>query len=140
MLLFVLGILILGFVTYQKLTSPAQLFSRLELADSPQKREYGLMNRISLCVDCGMLFTFPTTNTYSFWMKNTKIPLDIIYIQESGKIDSICYNMQPEDTTTNCTAKAPVKYVLETNPGYLKSKNIVEGYVLDMKEILTLAK
>jgi uncharacterized protein len=139
--LLILGLLTLAYVGYQKLTSsPAKLFSKLELADTEQKREYGLMNRPSLCSDCGMLFSFPSSNTYSFWMKNTKIPLDIIYIQEGGKIDSVCYNMQPEDIKTNCSAKTPVKYVVETNPDYFKSKNLQEGSMVDIKELIDTAK
>jgi uncharacterized protein len=111
------------------------LFSQVELADTPTKREIGLMNRKNLCSDCAMLFVFQEPNQYSFWMKNTLIPLDIIFIKDDGVIDNICYNMQPEDIRTQCIAKSPIKLVLETNPNYLKSKGYEINSKLDIESI-----
>jgi len=100
-----------------------------ELADTSLKRTKGLMNRTSLDSDAGMLFTFSDEATRSFWMKNTLIPLDIIFISEAGQIVDIKHNFEP-CKTINCpayTSKLPAKYVLEVNSGYAKQNNINIG-------------
>jgi uncharacterized membrane protein (UPF0127 family) len=129
----------LSFYYISKLKSNP-LFDKIELANTPQKREYGLMNRTNLCDKCGMIFVFPVANTYSFWMKDTKIPLDIIFVKDDGVISNICYNMQPEDVTTSCMATSQVKYVIETNPSYFESNNLKENSKLDIKSLLDIAK
>ena len=120
---------------------PAKLqFSTLELADTPQKRKTGLMNRTLLCDDCAMLFKFDKPNIESFWMKDTLIPLDIIFINNDGVITNICYNMQPNDITTDCSSNKPVQIVLETNPNFLKKLNLQEGSQLDLEYLFSQAK
>lgn len=120
---------------------PAKLqFSMLELANNPETQRIGLMNRISLCDDCAMLFQFDISEVQSFWMKNTLIPLDIIFINNDGVITNICYNMQPNDITTNCSSTQPVQIVLETNPNFLKNLNLQEGSQLDLEYLFSQAK
>ena len=68
---------------------------RVEVADTSEKRQIGLMYRDSLVDDHGMLFKFPSANHLSFWMQNTYIPLDIAFINDDGRIlqiDSRRYN------------------------------------------------
>ena len=120
---------------------PAKLqFSTLELANTPETQRIGLMNRTSLCDNCAMLFEFDAPGFQSFWMKNTLIPLDIIFINNDGVITNICYNMQPKDITTNCSSSQPVQIVLETNPNFLKKLNLQEGSQLDLEYLFSQAK
>lgn len=69
---------------------------RVEVARTPAEQATGLMNRTSLPADGGMLFPFPKPKFASFWMKNTFIPLDIIFIRADGSIDRIAENTIPE--------------------------------------------
>jgi uncharacterized protein len=66
----------------------------LEVARTPQEQEIGLMNRTELAADRGMLFTFVPTQPVSFWMKNTLIPLDMVFIRE-GQVKAIASNVPP---------------------------------------------
>lgn len=104
---------------------------RVELADTAVKRAKGLMFRKSLEKDSGMLFVFPTEGKHSFWMANTYIPLDIIWIGSDMKIVHIEENVQPcvvEGSTMDklrdlCRVYTPsenAKYVLEVNGGWVK--------------------
>lgn len=81
------------------LTHHGVLHFRVEIADTEDSREYGLMNRKSLPGDRGMLFDFKVPQPVSFWMKNTFIPLDMIFIAPDGKIISIAHEARPFDET-----------------------------------------
>ena len=88
----------------------------IEIADNEYETQTGLMYRTSLGTNQGMLFIFPDVSFRSFYMKNTKIPLDIIYIDESRTIVSFQKNAKPLDETS-LPSEAPAKYVLEINGG-----------------------
>lgn len=66
----------------------------LEVADTPEQQEVGLMNRTSLPVDRGMLFRFQPARTVYFWMKNTLIPLDMVFLRD-GTVKYIAKNVPP---------------------------------------------
>jgi len=97
----------------------------VEIADSPTKREYGLMDRKSIAKNEGMLFKFPNKANLSFWMKNTYVPLDIAFIDDSGKILQI-ETMHPLSTRA-VVAQKPCKYALEVCKGWFKDNNITVG-------------
>ena len=86
----------------------------IEIADDDYETQTGLMYRTKLETNHGMLFIFPDVQMRSFYMKNTKIPLDIIYINEDLSIVSIQKNAKPMDETS-LPSEAPAKYVLEIN-------------------------
>ena len=88
----------------------------IEIADNDYEIQTGLMYRTNLQTNQGMLFIFPDSDYRSFYMKNTKIPLDIIYINEAQRIISFQKNAKPFDETSLPSA-APAKYVLEINAG-----------------------
>ena len=98
----------------------------IELAEDAYETQTGLMNRGSMQNNQAMLFIFPDVEMRSFYMKNTLIPLDIIYIDETQKVVSIQKNAKPMDETA-IPSQAPAKYVLEINAGLSDQLNIVEG-------------
>ena len=100
---------------------------RLEVADTPSSRTIGLMYRKSLPKDRGMLFVFPKSEKRSFWMKNTYISLDIIFLDSNHRIVSIAQNTIPLSTEHVYSAK-PAKYVVELVAGETKRRGIKPGW------------
>jgi len=88
----------------------------IEIADDEYQTQTGLMYRNSLGKDQGMLFVFKDMQRRSFYMKNTKIPLDIIYFNTEKEIVSIQKNAKPMDETS-LPSEAASQYVLEVNAG-----------------------
>ena len=98
---------------------------RVELALTAQERSRGLMWRSEMDADAGMLFVFPDTKPRSFWMKNTRIPLDIAFISRDGTIVRIA-QMQPfQETRTQ--SLYPATYALEMNLNWFESHDVQEG-------------
>jgi uncharacterized membrane protein (UPF0127 family) len=100
----------------------------VEIANTREEREKGLMDRTSLPEDRGMLFVFDREQPLSFWMKNTLIPLSIAYIDSQGRIVDI-QDMQPLDETPHPSAE-PAQYALEVNQGFFADRGIEVGNVL----------
>ena len=88
----------------------------LEIADDEASREHGLMFRTSLAPDAGMLFDYHHEQMATFWMQNTMIPLDMIFISADGIVKTIHVNARPMDTTT-IPSEVPVRFVLEIAGG-----------------------
>lgn len=98
----------------------------VEIADSPAEHERGLMNRTSLPQDAGMLFVFSDNARRYFWMENTLIPLDMIFISGDLTIVDIHENATP--LSKNIIASSgPCKYVLEVNGGVCAADGIDIG-------------
>lgn len=91
-----------------------------EIADTGPKQMRGLMHRKSLPLKSGMLFIFEQEAKYSFWMKNTIIPLDMIWIDADKRIVDITKNALPckEEICGNFSPRSEAKYVLEVNSGF----------------------
>jgi uncharacterized protein len=102
----------------------------IEIADDEGERMRGLMDRLNLPENAGMLFIFNNDEPRSFWMKNTFIPLDIIFINSNKEIVSIQKDTQPK-TTTPIPSDFPARYVLEVNTGFTDRYNIKPGDVID---------
>lgn len=101
---------------------------KVEVADTPEERSHGLMFRESLCDNCGMLFVFENEDYHNFWMKNTIIPLDMIFISEDNKIiDIIQAEPCKEDPCQVYKPKEKAKYILEVNKEYSSSNNLRTG-------------
>jgi uncharacterized protein len=98
----------------------------VEMARTPAEQAQGLMFRTMLSDDKGMLFPFTDNRTASFWMKNTLIPLDIIFIRENGTIVNIAQNTTPYSLDP-VSSEAPVKAVLELRGGLTKEMGIKPG-------------
>lgn len=98
---------------------------KTEISCSIEKRALGLMNRDELEQNSGMLFLFSNSDIHPFWMKNTKIPLSIAYIDENWKIVDI-KDMKPFDETP-VFSNQPSLYALETNKNWFEINNIKIG-------------
>lgn len=100
-----------------------------EIAKNPYQLTKGLMFRKSLDENKGMLFIFPSESYQSFWMKNTKIPLDIIFISKDKKIVDIKENFLPCQQTfcPSYKSSSPAKYVLEVNADFVQKNKILIG-------------
>ncbi|MCC6240111.1 MAG: DUF192 domain-containing protein [Phycisphaerales bacterium] len=101
----------------------------LEIADQPRQRETGLMHRPSMPADHGMIFVFPDDQPRSFWMKNTHIPLDILFIAFDGTIVQID-QMQPVTGTAQTYRLA--RYVIELNLGAVEKTGVKPGDKLEI--------
>jgi len=97
----------------------------VEIADTPLKREYGLMDRKTMSENHGMLFKFPYKNNLSFWMRDTYLPLQIAFINDDGKILQI-EEMIPLSTRAILSNKK-CKYALEVNNGWFDKNNVGVG-------------
>ena len=104
----------------------------LEVADSTATRTYGLMRRDSMPPDHGMLFVFADEEERGFWMKNTRIPLDIVFVDETGAVISI-KQMKPYDLSTTW-ADGDVKWAVELNKGAAAGAGIKVGDKLQIPE------
>lgn len=91
----------------------------VELATDAPSREHGLMMRTSLARDHGMLFVFPHTGPQGFWMKNTLVPLDILYFDADRRLVSMQQHVPPckADPCPTYPSAAPARYVLELSAG-----------------------
>lgn len=114
-----------GEVTFLKKGQPFKKIE-VEIAENEAERNKGLMFRSYLPDSVGMLFIFEQPGDHSFWMKNTSIPLDIIYVGPDKKIVSIAQNTQPYSEESIPTYGL-VQYVVEVNAGFTKQNNIQSG-------------
>ena len=98
----------------------------IEMAETRKQRERGLMYRREIAESTGMLFYFKHLTAFRLWMKNTYIPLDMLFISKSGEIRQIERNTQPHSTEI-IAAKEPVLAVLEIGGGEAKRLGIEVG-------------
>jgi uncharacterized protein len=113
--------------------SKAKLHSFIiEVAETSQQQSKGLMFRTELPDNKGMLFPFVEVRMASFWMKNTVIPLDIIFIRSDGIIENIAENTVPYSTIP-VESTAPVTAVLELRGGLTAEMGIVAGDMIEWK-------
>ena len=98
----------------------------VEIADDTSERATGLMFREKMPAGSGMLFVYPGTQPVSFWMKNTLIPLDMAFIDETGRVAGVHANAVPGDLTA-IPGPGPVRMVLEINGGLAARIGIAEG-------------
>ena len=103
---------------------------KVEIADSDKEREVGLMNRKYLCENCGMLFIFPEGGEHKFWMKDTLIALDMIFVGTEKKIVFIEKDAKPcEFDPCEVYPKEDVRfmYVVEVNSGFSDKNKVNIG-------------
>jgi hypothetical protein len=118
------GVLPRGYVTF--LDAPARPRIMVELALDDAARERGLMYRTELAADAGMLFSWSSDAPRSFWMKNTCLSLDMLFIANDGFIAGILENVPTLNEAPRGIA-CPVRHVLEVNAGYCRAHGIKAG-------------
>lgn len=99
---------------------------QVEIADDDYQRETGLMYRTGMKEDQGMLFIFEDEQPRGFYMKNTHIPLDLIFLDSQNKVVSIAENAKPQSMET-IPSNVPAQYVLEVNAGLTEHWNLEVG-------------
>lgn len=99
---------------------------RAAVADEPEERNQGLMDVTDLPADAGMIFLFPEERERSFYMANTPLSLDILFINADSVIVRVHHNTNPF-SNKQLLSGTPAKYVVETNGGYCISHDIREG-------------
>lgn len=116
-------------------TGAGQVKINVERADTPEKLASGLMNRPSLGKFSGMLFIFPDEKIREFWMKNTLIPLEIMFIDTKGRVNEITEMAPCPIDSQTCPAyisKSPARFAIEVNTGFSEQARIVEGDILEI--------
>ena len=99
---------------------------RVELATTPRQHAFGLMHVEVMDADAGMLFIFDGMAIRSFWMKNTMIPLDMLFFDEEGSLVSAVEKAVPGSLVSR-RSSGPAKYVLELNGGSMRANGIGPG-------------
>ena len=99
-----------------------------EVAHTPPARQLGLMNRVAMPAQRGMVFVFPAVAVHCKWMKNTLLPLAVAFLDEQGRILNIA-EMKPQSEDNHCAA-APARYALEMNAGWFASRGVKAGDVI----------
>jgi uncharacterized membrane protein (UPF0127 family) len=107
---------------------------KVEVAADDESREIGLMFRKTMAPDAGMLFDFHTSQAVSFWMENTILPLDMLFVRADGTIARVKENAVPYSRET-IPSGAPVQFVIELNAGRAQALGIKEGGHLQAPEI-----
>jgi uncharacterized membrane protein (UPF0127 family) len=98
----------------------------VEMADTDERRALGLMYRTTLPVDAGMLFDFKVDQPVAMWMRNTRIPLDMLFIRRDGRVANIAQRAIPFSEAT-ISSQGPVRAVLELNGGTAERLGIKAG-------------
>ena len=101
----------------------------MEIADTDPERHRGLMYRHSIGAREGMIFIFPNETEHSFWMKNTYIPLDMVFVGSDWRVAGVLENVPPLTEESRSVGK-PSKYVLEFAAGTMRSLGVTAGTIV----------
>jgi hypothetical protein len=115
-------------------TSKGDFNFNIEVVDTQEGRERGLMFRQSLAPDAGMLFDFLTPQAVEFWMVNTFIPLDMVFIAADGTVKTVHANARPQDPTP-IPSGAPVQFVFEIAGGRAAEIGLVPGDRMEQSRV-----
>ena len=124
-------------VTGPRIVMPSGSVYSVELARTPEEQQQGLMFRESLPPLHGMLFLFGESSVHKFWMKNTMIPLDMIWMDEAGKVIFISANTPPckADPCATYGPNAPARQVLEIAGGMAAKEKVTAGSTLKILDV-----
>jgi uncharacterized membrane protein (UPF0127 family) len=100
----------------------------IEIANTPREQEQGLMYRRSMADDHGMLFAFDQSAPLAFWMKNTPMPLDLVFVSSHGEVRAVRHGAP--FSTDIISPNEPVRFVLELKAGMAEKAGITDGAVI----------
>lgn len=112
---------------------------RVELATNERERAKGLMYRRQLADGEGMLFIFERDQVNAFWMKNTLIPLDMLFLAADGTVVGIVRDATPQTETPRTVGK-PSRYVLEVNGGWTALRGVEAGDRVELGEVVATGR
>ncbi|MBS3848779.1 DUF192 domain-containing protein [Devosia sp. BSSL-BM10] len=115
-------------------TSSGEHAFNVEVVDTPETRAKGLMFVQDLADDAGMLFDFKQEREVSFWMRNTFIPLDMIFVGADGVVKTIHVNARPQDPTS-IPSNVPVQFVLEIPGGRSVELGLKPGDIMEHERV-----
>lgn len=142
LVIFLVGIII--YFEYKKIAEKNQIIIYtgagpvkilVEYAQTPEKQKQGLSGRASIPKNSGMLFIFPNEKIREFWMKDTLIPLEIMFIDTKGRINEITTMKPCVSNSSICpiyTSKEPARFAVEVNAGFTIKNRIIEGDILEI--------
>jgi len=107
----------------------------VELADDMREQERGLMFREELCPRCGMLFAYPRERPVAFWMRNTFLPLDMIFMDSAGVVVGLHERTVPMQERPLYTVPVPARYVLEVNAGFAAAHGVSVGAKVELEDL-----
>lgn len=107
-----------------------------EIADTPERKRTGLMGRTTLSDEEGMIFSYDRDQTLTFWMKNTLIPLDILFVDSAGRVADI-QTMNPceQDPCKVYSSVKPARYAVEVAEGFAKRYGVIPGHLVQVGRI-----
>lgn len=108
----------------------------VEIVETSAEKARGLSGRESLPQSQGLLFLFDTAAQHQFWMKDMKIPIDIIWISTDKKVVDITENLDPDTYPKTFTSSKPAQYILETNAFFAQTHGIRVGDIVDLSKIV----
>jgi hypothetical protein len=113
----------------------------VEVADNPTERARGLMERKALEPEKGMLFVFPEPQVLSFWMKDTLIPLEILFFDQDGQfVNSMLMEPCTQDPCTRYVSQALAQYAIEVLPDFRQKHGVGVGWSLDLKGVRKISR
>ncbi len=123
--------------SFQKITKylPFDL-TQLEFAITEEQHQKGLMNRKELCSTCGMIFVYKEPDSRTFWMKNTFVSLDIIFLDNDFRVINIASNTKANQTSELYSSQEPSQYILEVPANWAKSKGVDKRSIIDFKSVI----
>ncbi len=125
-------------------TSPTAEFGgvslRIDYATTEVAREKGLGGRINIPNDYGMLFVFPKSERYGFWMKDMFVPIDIFWLDDKGQVVSIVQDAATSSYPNVFYPTVPARYVLETAAGFAREHSVATGTPLLLKNFPSVSE
>lgn len=103
---------------------------KVSIADTPKSRERGLSGQAGLGRDEGMLFVFPEDGRHSFWMKDMRFPIDIVWLSADGRVITIAPDVSPDTYPRSFVPAAPARYVVELPAGFAETYNLKVGDIV----------